>query len=408
MPEFSYIARDTAGEKVTGEISAATEREAVATLASQSLFPVEVRTDAPAGSAKRVKRIPAQLRATTYGQLADLLQSGVPMLRALAVLKNQTTHRGLAEVLQEVHNYVEDGATLSEAMSRFPKIFGEMAISMVRAGAEGGFLEEALARVADFTEAQEDLKKRTLGAVSYPIVLAVVGSIVVVVLMVFFVPKFDDLFADLRQRGELPALTDWLLWFSNLAWRREFWVPWGLLTVALVAMGAYFSWQWLGTDEGRYWRDRLKIRVPLVGKVFLSLAVARFCRVLGTLLHNGVPIVRSLEISSDATGNRVLGAAIEEASANISAGESLAGPLGSSGHFPPMIVEMIAVAEESNTLEKVLVDVADSLERRTWRQLDIVVRLLEPILLLMLASVVLMLVIALLLPMLKMGLVAGS
>jgi type II secretory pathway component PulF len=137
--------------------------------------------------------------------------------------------------------------------------------------------------------------------------------------------------------------------------------------------------------------------------VFLSLAVARFCRVLGTLLHNGVPIVRSLEISADATGNRVLGLAVLDASENISGGESLAGPLASSGHFPPMVTEMVAVAEESNTLENVLLDVADSLERRTWRQLDIAVRLIEPIMLLMLASVILVLVIALLLPVLKMA-----
>lgn len=408
MPEFNYIARDNAGEKIVGEISAASEREAIATLAGQSLFPIKVSTETPATDVKRIKRIPAQLRATTYGQLADLLESGVPMLRALAVLKRQTNHAGLSEVLGQVHHYVEDGSTLAEAMGRFPNIFGEMVISMVRAGAEGGFLEEALSRVAEFTEAQEDLKKRTAGAVAYPLVLAAVGSMVVVVLMVFFVPKFDALFADLRQRGELPAITDWLLWTSNLVWQREFWIPWGLLVLVAMAVGVYVIWQWQLTDRGRYWRDRLKIHFPLVGGVFLSMAVARFCRVLGTLLHNGVPIVRSLEISSDATGNRVLGEAIVAASDNISAGESLAGPLASSGHFPPMIVEMIAVAEESNTLEKVLIGVADSLERRTWRQLDIVVRMLEPILLLMLAGVVLMLVIALLLPMLKMGLVAGS
>lgn len=403
MPVFNYVARDSAGEKVSGAVSAATEREALSAIAGRALFPVEVKAASPAADAKQVKRVPAQLRAITYAQLADLLGSGVPLLRALAVLKKQTTHKGLTRVLEQVHHRVEDGATLAEAMTPFKGVFGEMVVSMVRAGAEGGFLEEALSRVAQFTEAQEDIKKRTMGAMAYPIFLACMGTIVVTVLMVFFVPKFDSLFDSLRQRGELPAFTDWLLWTSNLAWRREFWIPWGILIVLTVAVAAYFAWQWLATEAGRFWRDRLKLRLPLVGRVFSSLAVARFCRVLGTLLHNGVPIVRSLEISSDATGNRVLGVAIQKASENISAGQSLAGPLGACGHFPATVVEMISVAEESNTLETVLVNIADSLERRTWRQLDIVVRLLEPIMLLIMAAIVLVLVIALLLPLIKMS-----
>ena len=403
MPEFTYIARDSAGDKVSGEISATTQREALSTLAGRALFPIEIQADAPAADPARVKRVPAQLRATTYSQLADLLRSGVPLLRALSVLKNQTRHTGLAFVLGEVHRHVEEGATLAEAMSRFPRVFGEMAISMIRAGGEGGFLEESLARVAEFTEAQEDIKKRTAGALAYPAVLAVVGTVIVMILMVFFVPRFDTLFEDLRQRGELPLVTEWLLGISGLVWRRDFWIPWGFLLAGLAGTGVVLGWQWLDTDPGRLWCDRVKLRLPIVGTIFANMAVARFCRVLGTLLHNGVPIVRSLEIASDAAGNRVLAAAIREASENISAGEALAGPLASSGTFPPMVVEMIAVAEESNTLETVLTDIAVSLERHTWRKLDIAVRLIEPLMLLMLAGVVMVLVIALLLPILKMS-----
>ncbi len=397
MPEFSYIARTPEGEKVAGAITAGTEREALASLAGRSLFPMEVRVDVPVTAPSKVRRVPAQLRATMYSQLADLLRSGVPLLRSLGVLIRQTNHAGLKEVLGEVHRHVEDGATLSEAMARYPRVFGEMAISMVRAGSEGGFLEEALSRVADFTETQEDLRKRTTGALAYPVFLGVVGTLVVIVLMIFFVPKFENLFDDLRARGQLPIVTDLLLNVSAVMGR--YWIPMG---VAVVAAGMLLG-RWLKTDLGRLTLDRIRIKLPIVGKVFLSLAVARFCRVLGTLLHNGVPIVRSLEISADATGNRVLGLAIVEASENISGGQSLAGPLAQSGHFPPMVVEMVAVAEESNTLEHVLLDIADSLERRTWRQLDIAVRLIEPIMLLMLASVVLVLVVALLLPVLKMS-----
>jgi general secretion pathway protein F/type IV pilus assembly protein PilC len=268
---------------------------------------------------------------------------------------------------------------------------------MVRAGGEGGFLEEALARVAEFTESQDDLKKRTIGAVAYPAVLVVASAIIVSVLVIFFVPQFSQLFARLRERGELPLLTEMLLATSAIL--RQ----WGLLLLAVAIAGGWWIRRWLNTDAGRWWRDRVRLRLPLAGPVFLGLAVSRFCRVLGTLLHNGVPILRALQISRDATGNRVLVAAIGEATENISAGQPLAGPLAASGQFPPVVVEMIAVAEQANNLENVLLSLADSLERRTWRRLDLTVRLIEPILLLVLAGAILMLVIALLLPILKMS-----
>jgi general secretion pathway protein F/type IV pilus assembly protein PilC len=170
-----------------------------------------------------------------------------------------------------------------------------------------------------------------------------------------------------------------------------------------VGLGGALGWKWLATDGGRTWLDRTKLRLPVVGKIFRSLAVARFCRVLGTLLGHGVPILRALEVSSEAAGNRVLAGAAVAASENISAGETLAQPLSRCGHFPETVVEMIAVAEESNRLEHVLVDIADSLERRTFRQLDLAVRLLEPVLLLVMAAVVLVVAVALLLPMFKMS-----
>lgn len=382
---------------MTGVLSAATRREALSALATRALFPVEVRGESGDGEVRRVRRVPAQLLANTYGQLADLLGSGVPLLRALDVLRRQTSHAGLKEVLGEVHRQVEGGATLAQAMSRYRRAFGEMAVSMVRAGGEGGFLEEALTRVAEFTEAQQDFKSRTVGAITYPCVLAAVGTAVVMILLIFFVPKFENLFESLRERGQLPVVTDWLLATSAALWT---WSPW--IVVGAIVIG-WFARQWLVTEQGRLWRDRAKLGLPVAGRIFRNLAVARFCRVLGTLLNNGVPILRSLEISSDAVGNRVLSGAIQRATENISAGEALAGPLAQSGHFPPTVVEMISVAEESNTLESVLLNIADSLERRTWRQLDLAVRLLEPLMLMMLAGVVLVLVIALLLPVIKMS-----
>lgn len=397
MPDFRYIGRDQAGQKVNGTIAAASRGEAIAALAGRNVFPLQVEDAAPLVDYGRVRRVPAPLLAGVYGQMADLLRGGVPLLRTLEVIEHQTSHAGLKSVLAEVHRRVQEGGTLAEAMAHFQGVFGEMAVSMVRAGGEGGFLEESLARVAEFTESQDDLKKRTVGAVAYPAFLAVVGTIIVAVLVIFFVPKFSELFARLREQGELPVLTEILLGVS--AFLRQ----WGILALAAAIGIGWWVRRWAATDAGRWLCDRVRLRLPLAGPVFLGLAVSRFCRVLGTLLHNGVPILRALQISRDATGNRVLSAAIGEATENISAGQSLAAPLGASGQFPPVVVEMIAVAEQANNLEKVLLTLADSLERRTWRRLDLTVRLIEPILLLVLAGVILMLVIALLLPILKMS-----
>jgi general secretion pathway protein F/type IV pilus assembly protein PilC len=272
---------------------------------------------------------------------------------------------------------------------------------MVRAGGEGGFLEESLARVAEFTAIQEDLRKRTLGAMAYPILLAVLGTLVTVGLMVFFVPWFEPLFESLRQRNELPWITEFLLSTSTQLKR---WSP--IILVAL-AGGIWGFRTWCRTDSGRWWVDRTKLRLPIVGNIFRNFAVARFCRVLGTLLRNGVPIVRALQIASTATGNRLLGVAIQKATQDITEGKELAPPLAACKYFPPTVVEMIAVAEQANTLDSVLLDIADTLERDTWRLLELAVRLLEPIMLMIIASVVLVLVIALLYPMLKMSMAIG-
>jgi general secretion pathway protein F/type IV pilus assembly protein PilC len=383
---------------VTGVISASNQREVLTQLAGRSLFPLQVDTRAAEAAQRRsTKKVKAQLMATTYSQLAGLLKSGVPLLRSIDVLRQQSSHGGLKEVLSQVYSDVEDGSTLAEAMARHPRAFGEMAVSMVRAGGEGGFLEDALLRVAQFTEQQADLKGRTVGALAYPVFLGVTGFLVVLILIVFFVPKFEDLFARLRERGELPAVTEGLLATSH-AFGSYGWIPLVLIVGAVVWVRGK-----LQTEEGKLVRDKLQLRVPVAGRIFLNLAVARFCRVLGTLLHNGVPILRSLEISASATGNRVLGVAIRDAAENVTEGQSLAGPLKQSGHFPITVTEMIAVAEESNTLDTVLGEISDGLERRTWRQLDLMVRLLEPLMLLILAAVILVVVIALLLPVLKMA-----
>jgi type II secretory pathway component PulF len=397
MPEFAYIARDLTGNRVEGTLAAGTEREVIASLSARELFPLKVAAaDGRAATAKS-PRVRARVMATTYGQLSALLKSGVPLLRSLEVLRQQTQNKSLKIVLEDVHSRVQEGDTLADAMARHPRAFGELAVSIVRAGGEGGFLEEALDRLARFTEQQDELKGRVMGALAYPMILFLVGTLVVNGLVIFFVPKFETLFGRLRAKGELPALTDWLLWVSHTL------QDYGIFILAGVIIAGVLIRNRLVTEEGRVWLDKWRLKIPVVSSIYLSLAVSRFCRVLGTLLTNGVPIVRSLEISADSTGNRVLAQAIRLSAENVSSGETLAKPLAECGLIARPVMAMISVAEESNNLDNVLVNIADGIDRQTSRQLDLMVRLLEPLTLLVMASAILFVLIALLLPVFQMS-----
>ncbi len=382
---------------ISGSMSANTEREVVSALSGQSLFPIKVETEKEKKSVTFGGRVNDQKIAVFYEQLASLISNGVPMLRSLKILKEQTRIPVFENALEDVISRVEEGETLSDAFGRHPKMFSEMAVNMSRAGAEGGFLEDALTRVAKFTEQQAELKSRTVGALIYPAVLGCIGTIVVAVLLVFFVPKFGELFDQLREMGQLPAITDWLLWFSGCL--RSY----GIILLAVLAILFVVAKVQLSTEKGRRFSDALKIKVPLFGPIFLSLAVGRFCRVLGTLLKNGVPILKALDISRDASGNRILSEAIADASENITSGETLSVPLSKSGHFPRNVTEMISVAEESNTLDQVLVNISEGLEKQTVRRLDLMVKLIEPLMLMVMAAIILVVVVALLLPIMKMG-----
>jgi general secretion pathway protein F len=259
-----------------------------------------------------------------------------------------------------------------------------------------------LTRTATFVEHQEDLKAKVVGSMAYPVFLGLAGFAVLNILVIFFVPKFEPIFEKLRAKGELPGLTTALMGFSHFLQS-----PAGIIAALLAVAGLVGFVIWT-RGAGRVWADGIKLRLPLIGNIFLALSLSRFTRILGTLLHNGIPILRALDIAKDSTGNKVLTAAIQQSAENITAGQKLADPLRKSKYFPTDIVEMIAIAEESNTLEKVLVNVADGLEKRTARNLELMVKLLEPIMLLVMAVVVLLVVAGLLLPVFKMGTAVGG
>ncbi|MEQ9411377.1 MAG: type II secretion system F family protein [Fuerstiella sp.] len=400
MPDFDYIAKELTGKQITGTLTAGSEKDALAVLQSKSLFPMKIglseatRKQAVSGS----KRVPGRYLTTFYNQLADLLRSGVPLIRSLQLLVDQTSHPALRYVVQDIQEQIADGSRLNDAMRRHPKAFNSLTVSMVKAGEEGGFLEDVLARVAAFNDHQEELKGKVTGAMVYPLFLMGVGTIIITVLLVWFVPEFAEIFARMREQGKLPWATTTLMSFSDSL---QDW--WYIIFPGIFAAIGGTVYYFMDNREAQEKLDRWKLKMPGIGKIVQNLAVARFCRMLGTLLGNGVPILQSLRIAKDASGNIVLTEAIGNAADNVSGGKSLAMPLRASGQFSNEIVEMISIGEEANNLENVLISIADSLEKYTSRRIEVAVRMLEPVMLLIMATIVTFVIAALLLPILNMS-----
>lgn len=401
MATFTYKAKTTAGQTVNGVLTAESRQAALRTLDERSLFPILVneggKADRPTLTGRR-KRVKLKALTTFYSQLADLLRAGVPVLRSIDVLARSSSNPLLAEVLKEIYADVSSGQTLADSMSKHSNIFNDLAIAMIRAGEQGGFLEDVLSRIAIFTERQDELRNKLIGSMIYPCVLLSAGVAVVVLLMLIVVPRIRGFL----ERAPKPWITDALFATSDFLQTQGHYVLGAIVIILLVGVPL------LRSEEGRLRMDRFKLKAPVVGPVILMVSVCRFCRILGTMLHNGVPILQALKVSKDSAGNQILADEISKAADNVQRGEPLAAPLGSCGLFPPDIVDMIAVAEESNNLEKVLVQIADSNEARTGRQIDLAVRLLEPLMLLVMAMVVFMIAMALLVPILKMSAQGGG
>ncbi|MCF0234207.1 MAG: type II secretion system F family protein [Thermoguttaceae bacterium] len=330
-------------------------------------------------------------------QLSELLENGVPVLTAFQALGKQTPNPALKEVVEDIGEQVADGQSVDVAFAAHTKVFDDLTLSIIKAGSEGAFLEDALKRAAKFMEDQRELKSKITGAMIYPSVLCTVGVLVVSVLLIAFVPKFEPMFESLVESGKaLPICTVWLLAF------RDFCGKYGLYALGVIFGLVVWARFALKTKSGRRFLDKWKLRLPVLGPVAQGSAVSKLCRVLGTLLQNGVPILRALEISSRATGNALLQDAVEKAVENVAAGEPLSKPLADCGLIPPQAMTMISIAEESNTLEKVLLNLANSLERELAKKVDILTRLLEPMMLLLLAGAVFYIIISLLLPIFQM------
>lgn len=391
MASFDYIARDAAGRRVRGRIEAASEAVLLSDLAAKGLAPI--RVDAARARATG-KRVGVRALSASYRQLSELLRSGVPLLKALRLLGRSKSNATLAAAWNEVADAIASGERFADAMSRHPRVFAPVHVAMVRAGERGAFLEPVLARLATLLEQQADLRGRVIGNLMYPAVLLLVGAGVVVASLVFFVPKFQDFFDKLPS---LPLATRVLLGASEIFTQHAFALA--FLLVATVAAVVVL----LRKPAVRYWCSEQLMRVPLLGPLFSSIAVARFSRMLGTLLENGIPMLQAIEIARDSAGNPVLSRALDRAADSVRQGEQLSRPLADSGLFSEDVVEIISVGESANTLPSVLVRLADTLESRIDRSLSMLLRLMEPAMLLLIAAVVMFIFLALVVPMMQLS-----
>ncbi|MSR41370.1 MAG: type II secretion system F family protein [Phycisphaerales bacterium] len=390
MPTFAYIARDASGRRVRGNADGNTEQSVLTDLSTRGLTPIRVT---PARTARNRKRVSTRILARSYVQLSELLRAGVPLLRSLRLLARGKSHPQLAAIWAEVAESVSRGERFSDSMAAHPHAFGEVHIAMVRAGERGAFLESVLARLGAFLDNQAELRAKIIGNLLYPVVLLTVALGVIVGALIFFVPKFKDLFGDM----ELPLSTRLLLGTSALV------VAWWPLMVAFVVALAIAVQVARKKESLRLNIARRFLRLPKVGGLFASLAVARFARILGTLLENGIPMISALEIARDAAGNALMARAITEAAESVRQGEQLSTPLAQSGLFEEDVIEMITVGESANSLPSVLVSLADTMERRVDRACTALLKLMEPALLLGLAGLVFFIFLALVLPMMQMS-----
>ena len=400
MPHFEYTAVNEAGARVTGALEAENEAAALRVLGERRLLPVAVQPKGggPAGAPPKKRRVKGADLGMCYGQLADLLGAGVPLLRALDSLVKSTPNPNLRELLREIRAAVADGKSLTETLRQWPEVFPPLHTAMIQAGERAAFMEEVLRSLAGFIERFEELRGKVMGALIYPALLVGLGSLVMFLALMFFVPKFEPLLANAHK----PLPSQLMFGLSHLV--RGYWY---LVIGGLAAVGVAV-WRAVQNPVLRVKLERWQLKIPVVGMALRLLAITRFCRILGTMLANGVPLLAALKISQGATGSNILAANIAAAAEAVRDGKRLSEPLLASQFIPDQILAMIAVAEESNNLDKVLVQIADTVERRTNRQVDQAVRLVEPAILCLVAGGIGFLAMGLLLPIFTMASALGS
>ena len=383
---FTYKVRDRQGKLVEGQLDADNVQLVVSKLRSMGYVPIEIQAAGKQTLSRDVKipglsdRIKLKDVAVFSRQFATMINAGLSLLRSLYILAEQTESKPLAEVANQVRMDVERGSSLSAALARHPKVFNRLYVAMVRAGEIGGVLDSVLLRLADTIEKQVELRRKVKSAMTYPAVVAVLVLLILTAMLLFIIPMFEDLYKELG--GSLPLPTQVLINISAFA--RKIWY---LIFVAEVAAVFLFR-KWINSEEGRKRWDAIKLRVPVFGGLVRKTALARFSRTLSALVRSGVPILESLDIVAETSGNHVVAEATRDTQAAVKRGEPLARKLEDHPVFPPMVVQMMAVGEETGALDEMLVKVADMYEVQVNSTVDSLTSLLEPLLIVAMGVVV--------------------
>jgi type IV pilus assembly protein PilC len=391
---YDYKVRDRTGNLVSGQLVGDSEALVLAKLREMGMTPVNVKK-ANAGMRMEINLRPGHVKLKQISifarQFATMVNSGLPILRALSILSDQTESKELAKVLVQARTDVEQGASLSNAMAKHPKAFNNLFISMIRAGETGGVLDQVLLELADQMEKEVELRRKIKSAMTYPIVVLGLVVLIMVAMLTFVVPQFETIYSTLG--GTLPMPTRILLAASN-AFRTYWFMFMGGTVGVLFALRRYKK-----TDSGRARMDAIKIKVPVFGPLFHKVAVARFASTFGMLLHAGVPILGALDIVKDTVNNRVISRAVDDVKGSVREGESIARPLSKHAVFPPMVVQMMAVGEETGAVDTMLDKVAEFYNQEVSASVDALTSLIEPLLIAVIGGAVGAAVVALYMPM---------
>ena len=396
MPtSYAYKVRDREGKMAAGSMEAESEAAVVTRLRQLGYAPISIETEKGAGLKTEVKmpgtgRVKLKDLAVFSRQFATMINSGLSLLRSLTILGEQTSNRRLGEVIIQVRAEVEQGTSLSAALARHPKVFNRLYVSMVRAGEIGGFLDQVLVKVAETFEKEVELRGKIRSAMTYPVVVSIMVVGIVAAMLIFIVPTFEGLYESLG--GTLPLPTRMLMGASNVL-RRFF-----LLVVLATGVAVFLLRRWKATDQGRYQVDRFKLKVKVFGPLFHKTALSRFSRTLSTLIRSGVPILQALEIVGETVNNMVISRAVRDVQDSVREGESLATPLAKHATFPAMVVQMMAVGEETGALDTMLSKVADFYDQEVEAAVASLTSMIEPILIAVMGAAVGGMVIALYLP----------
>ena len=430
MATFQYIAKDSAGNETRGTVEAGDRNSAIAAVRAQGLLPTalgEVKSSSAKPKAKAPTpqkkksglnkdininlKLPSWMRGkiktkilTQFTrQLATLVNAGLPLMRGIEVLKRQMKDPQMVEALNGIGENIAAGGTFSESLTQYPKIFDHLYVNMVKAGEAGGVLEVVLGRLAEFAEKSEKIKNKVKGAMIYPIVVLVAAIGITTFLLVAVIPKFQQVFNDMLGGAALPPITQFVIDASDFVQHNGLQIF--LAVVAFVVLMKIIG----KTEKGAYFFDVLKLKMPVTGTLTQRSAVSKFTRTLGTLLSSGVPILQSLTITRDTTGNRVLTEAIQNVHDSVKEGESMTQPLSQCKVFPPMVVSMVEVGEETGALADMLTRIANTYDDEVDNAVAGMTAAIEPALIMVLAVVVGTIVIAMFLPMVKIiGSVSGA